>query len=145
MATRTTADLVQGILGDQYDNVRGMDLSPFVATSSALIDWVVSNDSESILITTLAELVERWLAAHFYAHADQLLQSKSTGGASGSFQGQTGMVLSSTQYGQTAMALDVTGLLAQRSKEVETGTRNRAELFWLGLAPSEQTDVWDRD
>jgi len=97
------------------------------------------------LNATLAESVECFLAAHFYAHADQLLQSKSTGGSSGSFQGQTGQVLSSTQYGQTAMLLDVTGLLAKRSKEAETGQKRVAGVSWLGLPPSEQTDYEDRD
>jgi hypothetical protein len=72
--------------------------------------------------------------------SDKAYQSKSTGGASGTFQGQTGMRLESTDYGQAAMILDVTGRLASRSQG-----RTRPTVAWGGKPPSEQTDYVDRD
>jgi hypothetical protein len=141
--SRTTVANVQGILAGHYDG--RTDLTPFISTATVLVDWLDAQDTDNELSTTLLEVIERWLTAHFYAHADQIFQSKSTGGASGSFQGQTAMVFSSTQYGQTAMALDVTGKLAGRNKEVLDGSRKKATVSWLGLPPSEQLDVEDRD
>ncbi|GAF90891.1 unnamed protein product, partial [marine sediment metagenome] len=82
---------------------------------------------------------------HFYAHADQLYQARSTAGASATFQGQTGMILLSTQYGQTAMLLDVTGLLAKLSKDAEEGGKRKVTAAWLGRRPSAQTAYVDRD
>jgi hypothetical protein len=129
---RTTSDEVKAVLGGQWDGKTVLD--PFIATASALVDWAVTAkpNQDTMLGDTLAAQVECYLAAHFYQHADQALKSKSTGGASGTFQGRDGMVLTGTDYGRTACALDVTGQLARRSKEVEEGGRRRAVAFHLG-------------
>jgi len=103
-----------------------------MASATALTDWLVSVDTESKLNTSLLKQIETFLAAHFYSHEDQRYQAKSTGRANAQFQGQTAMVLASTQYGQTAMLLDVTNQLAKRSKEAETGVRGVAKMHWLG-------------
>ena len=128
--SRTTSGNVQGILSSHYDGTAV--LTPFIDTANSLVSRVATADTLVTLSAVDLELIERWLAAHFYAHADQLMTSKSTGGASGSFQGQTGMVLESTQYGQTAMLLDSTGYLSRLSNETKTGTKQKAQLFWLG-------------
>ena len=129
---RTTADNVKAILAGQWDGKTPLDA--FIATASALVDWVVTvkANQDTTLGDTLAAQVECYLAAHFYQHADQALKTKSTGGASGTFQGRDGMVFTSTDYGRTACALDITGQLARRSKEVEEGGRRRATVCWLG-------------
>lgn len=145
MAVRTNASAVEAILLDQYDRDGRPDLDPFISTATALADWVEGEDADGDLTVTLLERIEAFLAAHFYAHANQLLQSKSTGGASGAFQGQTAMWLNSTQYGQTAMVLDVTGRLAGQVKAMADGARPKAGVTWLGRPPSEQTDYVDRD
>jgi hypothetical protein len=132
MAQRTTSAAVQAILGLLYDPNQAPTLVAHMTTATALVDWVVENDSTGLLTPTLAERVECYLSAHFYAHADQIPQTKSTGGASASFQGQSQMVLSSTQFGQTAMLLDPTGLLQKRCKEVQEGGRRMTKSMWLG-------------
>jgi len=134
---RTTSIAVQRVLGDHYDTQHQPALDPFIKTANLLVNQVALQLS-SPDTATLAE-IECYLAAHFYAHADQITQSKNTGGASGSFQGQTAMVLMGTQYGQTACMLDSTGYLAKRSKEVETGQRRMATISWLGEDPDNQT------
>jgi hypothetical protein len=143
MATRTSTDEVQAILGDHYDPSKS--LTTFIATATALVDWLVTRDTGSELGATILERIECFLAAHFYAHADQITQSKSTGGASGSFQGQTAMVLESTLYGQTAMLLDTTSNLARRSKEVQEGGRRRVQAIWLGKAESSKLGYDERN
>lgn len=121
---RTTNSAVSAIVETDSE----ISLSPFIATATALTDWLVSVDTEGLLTSPLLLQIETYLAAHFYSHRDQLYQSKNTGGAGGSFQGQTGMGLQSTQYGQTAMMLDVTGNLTSRNE----GRRNKIGAYWLG-------------
>ena len=137
---RTNADLVKKVLGDNYGpNVAGdlPDLTPFIRTASAMMDQVVAgaNRKGGVYaaayaesgIDSLQEIVERWLAGHYYAHADQLYQSRNTQGASGSFQvGQLTSGLGSTQYGMAAMDLDFSGVLKNINKQQRVG------FAWLG-------------
>lgn len=108
-----------------------ISLTPFITAASALTDWLESEDEDGLLTVDLLFEIERYLSAHLYSIRDQLYQSKNTGGASGSFQGQTAMFLKASQYGQMAMLLDVTGLLTKRSLEAEQGSF-KAEVTWLG-------------
>lgn len=125
MAVRTLAASVQAILLDHYDG--SSNLTAFIDSASSLVDRVAALDSDSILGSSNLELIERWLAAHFYAHADQLMQTKSTGRAGATFQGKTAMMLNSTQYGQTAMVMDFTGELRKMNAGNVTVGIN-----WLG-------------
>lgn len=141
---RTSAAAVKLLLMDDYgprEDGSLPDLAPFIDTASLLVDRVATcaTAKGKTLSTTELELVERWLAAHCYAMADQPYSSRSTQGASGSFQGQTGMALDGTKYGQTAQMVDVSGCLAA------LGKRQAASMAWLGKVPSEQIDYLDRD
>jgi len=133
MAFRTDKDAVHNILGPHYGLVNGalLNVLPFIESANGLVDRVVVKDTGSLMSASDLELVERWLSAHLYAHADQLYQNKSQGGASGGFQGQTGMYFSSTQYGQTALMLDYTGTLADLEKQAKEGKKT-AGFIWLG-------------
>lgn len=123
--SRTNSTLVEGILGNEWNGTT--DLTPYIDTASSLVDDLVANAS-SLNITAPAsgklELIERWLSAHFYQQMDPGYQSKKTKDASGDFTGKTGMNLSSTRYGQSAMMLDTTGFLRQN--------QNVAYSAWLG-------------
>jgi hypothetical protein len=132
MALRTTSAAVQGVLIEHYDSVLIPSLAPFIETANSIVNRLVELDTDSILGASTLELIERWLAGHFYAHADQIYQYKQTGNAAATFQGKTGMALTSTQYGQTAILLDSTGELAKLSKETEEGGRRRVDIIWLG-------------
>lgn len=132
---------VRGILGGDYDGTR--NLIPFIETANILTTRIAAcaEEKEQPLTTAELEMIERWLACHFYGQSDKPLGSKSTGGASGSYHGQTGMHLESTMYGQTAVVLDPSGCLA----DISQGQAASAQGFWLGKRPSEQTDYRDRD
>lgn len=80
---------------------------------------------------TLTE-IETWLAAHLYAHQDPQYSEKRTEKAMGKFQGQTGMGLESTMWGQTALLLDPSGCLKGQQEQQLVGG------FWLGKSPTEQ-------
>lgn len=139
---RTDATTVKAILGSNYDTVANPDLTYVIRSASVLTDQVaacavakgVPLDDPSLLE------IETNLAAHFYARQDQLYSSRSTGRASGSFQGQTGMSLNASQYGQTAMLFDPSGCLPAMNK----GSVKPARLGWLGKSPQEQTPLDQR-
>ena len=131
---RTTSAAVVGVLLKEYDSKNSPDLSPFIATANAIVNVVVANDTGGLLTgnPSLQEIIERWLSAHYYQIADPGYQSRSTGGASGSFNGQTTQTFKSTRYGQQACALDITGWMAKRDKEVEEGGRRQVQVLWAG-------------
>lgn len=139
MSVRTTERAVKAILGDNYDGISG--LAPFIDTATILVDRIAAADALAGEMTADAlERVEAYLAAHFYAHADQITASRSTGRASGAFQGQTGMGFDATLYGQTAKRLDATGLLTKLDQPL----RPKATCAWLGKQRADQLDVDER-
>lgn len=134
MAIRTRESDVQDILGGNYDSAKSPSLKGFIASASVIVDNVTTCATRKGITvdSNTSELIERWLAAHMYMMSDKAYQSRSTRGASGVFQGQTGMRLESTDYGQTAMVLDPSGCLENINK------RQIARADWLGKPPSEQ-------
>lgn len=136
--SRTSEAAVKLILDRHYDTAHAASLVPFIDTASSLVDKISTNDTTSILSATDLEIIERWLSAHFYAQSDQLYTSKSTGKASGSFQGQTGMQLENTIYGQQAMLLDASGYLSALQKGGIVGG------FWLGKTKSQRLSFRQR-
>lgn len=134
--SRTTVNAVKAILLADYNVDDGPSLQPYIDTANALTSRVAAcaADRGLALLNTELELIERWLAAHFYAVSDKPYSSKTTAGASASFQGQTAKYLEFTGYGQMAVTLDPSGCLAA----IASGLRRVAGGFWLGKAPSEQ-------
>ncbi len=137
MAWRTTREAVRAII--ETDSNVNVDV--FIDTANTLVTYVVTKDTASVLTTALLIKIEEYLAAHFYALKDPQYEQKKTDKASATFQGKTAMGFDSTWWGQTAKRLDVSGTLAILDKE----PRAKASLSWLGLPPSEQTDLVDRD
>lgn len=125
MAVRTTEADVQSILGGNYDTANSPSLTGFIAAASSLVDRI-STAYPGTLSTADLTIIECWLAAHFYGHSDQFYKSKNTQSAGATFQGETKMGLSSTQYGQTAIMLDTTRYLAALDKGGIVGG------IWLG-------------
>ena len=114
----------------------GTPTLPFIAAANSLTNKVLTNDQQGNNELSPSDLVqiETWLAAHFAAcHPnEQQYASRTTEGATATFQGQTGKGLAGTFYGQTAMTLDTTNYLARHAKEVEDGYRRVASMVWLG-------------
>lgn len=78
---RTTAAAVQGILGRNYDGQS--DLTPWIAAATKLVDRVADSDDPPDSDTL--ELIERFIAAHYYTVMDPLFSSKNTGKSSAKF------------------------------------------------------------
>lgn len=137
---RTTTDAVEEILGENFDDV--LPVAPFVESATVLVDRVqaCARRRSKTLTDTELELIERWLAAHYWGQAAGLFDGRATQGVvSGKFQGQTGMHLEGTYYGQRALELDYSGCL--------TAIVNRqvAGASWLGKRQSEQVEYRQRD
>lgn len=112
-------------------------LTPFINAASSLVTRVCGDAGYSD--DDLA-LIETWLAAHFVAIRDPRLSSRSVGSASGSYQGQTTMMLSATTYGQQAMLLDTEGGLAVLNENTMRGKKPVVGLSWLGTAETESEE-----
>lgn len=118
----TNVGAVQALLGADYgpqpDGVTLLDLQQFVDSADVIVLRVQACAAKKnlALSTVELEMIERWLACHMYCQVDKALQTKSSGGSSGTFMGQTGMSLDSTRYGQTAVNLDYSGCLSAIGK-----------------------------
>lgn len=135
-----------GDYGQQEDGTTP-DLMPFLYAASRVVDQVVALAPSRPLAffqkiasdTQTLELIERYLAAHFYVQSDQNLASKSTAGASGNYQGQTGKGYEGSKYGLLALRVDYSGTLDVLDK------RRFASAGWIGKVPSEQIPYDERD
>lgn len=137
IVARTTDGAVQSLLGPNYDGVT--DLLEVITTASVFVDLVVACNTRKgglALGDTQLERIEAYVACHLYGHGDQFYQSRSTQGASGSFQGQTSQLgLEGSQYGQTALRLDTSGCLNA------INNKSRAGMTWLGTSHRNITRV----
>jgi hypothetical protein len=144
MAIRTSKSKVQGVLLSDYgpdEQGREPSLEPFIKSANVIVNRVATCATARSLTLTSdeLELIETWLAAHLYVMADQNFSSKSTSGASASFQGQTGMYLEASKYGQMAMTIDYSGCL----RAISAG--KRASAAWIGKTKTQQLDYDERN
>jgi hypothetical protein len=127
---RTTATLVGGII-EVDENIT--DLSPFLTAANELVTEVCVPAGYT---DARLELIERYLAGHFYAMRDSQITAEAAGPVSTTYQGKVGLFLQNSLQGQSALALDTAGGLARLSKQLELGTRRRTVTgFWLGTKP----------
>lgn len=110
----TTPEKVAGII--EVD--AGEDVSFAIDTANSLIlDHCMGKGySEAKL-----ELIERWLAAHFFAVKFPRATAEKAGPVGENFQSKVDLALNVTHYGQQAMLLDSAGGLANYNAEVTSG------------------------
>ena len=128
MAIRTTAILVAGII----DVDSGIDITPFIAAASHLVDHCCSTDDYT---ATQLELIERYLSAHIYTLRDPRATMERAGSVQASYQSKVDLVLSTSHYGQTAMAMDFEGGLAALNNSTKTGRKKTVSINYLGTEP----------
>lgn len=122
---RTTPEQVASII--EVDP--SIPVGPFIETASTLVEEVCEpfNYTENRL-----ELIERWLAAHFYAIMDKQVASERAGSVGQDFQFKVDLGLNQTQYGQQAMILDTKGGLRALN---DRGSVAEVKVHWLGKLP----------
>jgi hypothetical protein len=136
---------VQNILGNDY--TPGLELTGYIQTADMLVDQVIAYGARKGITVTdgfegsQADIIERWLAAHYTMVMTQQYAWRKSEGASAAFQGKSNMYLESTIYGQQAVAMDPTGYLSTIASE----PRKRASLTWDGLPPSQQIPYIERN
>lgn len=124
MAVRTTSSAVSGIV----EVSSGDDLTPFIETANALVTDICSPLGYD---STRLELIERWLAAHFYSIYNVRVSQESAGSVQASYQYKVDLNLNVTMYGQQAMLLDTKGGLASLQKRVIDGA-GKPNVAWMG-------------
>jgi hypothetical protein len=141
MAVRTTAQAVKGVLLRGYNTRDNPSLNPFIEMASAVTDTLRTRAAAAGTSITYAnlELIERNLAAHFYAMSDRGFSSEGTEGANTSYDGQTARNLDFTPHGQRARMLDPTGML----QGIVSG--RVASIGWLGTSVPQQLSYRDRN
>lgn len=89
-------------------------LDAWIEIANEIVDDIAAADS-SIDSTRLTK-IEKLLAAHFAAAQDPRLAEYRVGDAQGTYQGEYGMAINGTVYGQQALMLDPTGVLGRVGK-----------------------------
>lgn len=113
---RTTSDKVKELV--ETDDAVSVDLVVFIETANALVTehCAVATDEEGALLMdeVRLELVERWLAAHFYAIRDNFARTtnEKAGSVAAGYYSKVDLGLNVTHWGQQAMMLDTSGALA---------------------------------
>lgn len=74
------------------------------------------NDAEEL---NLEDTPTIWLAAHLVSMYDKRIDNETSGPMRASFEGETGMGLESTRYGQMALFFDDSGKLRELDAEKE--------------------------
>lgn len=131
---RTDEDLVAGVV--EIDTVSIKDLDPYIESAAILVDEEIA--PLGVLSEARLELIERWLAGHFYAVRDQRASTERADVVSVSYQHKVDLGLHLTPQGQQALVLDSTGTLARlnaqaNSKESEKPKTTVASIKWLGM------------
>jgi len=136
MARTTYAAVIKII---ESDTTITTDMAPFIEVANVLITKVCTDYDETTDAVQL-ELIERWLAAHFYAIRDQRKDTEKAGPVSESNQYKVDLYLAQTIYGQQAMLIDTSGLLAALNKSMKDGLGAVVpSVTWVG------TEDWGLD
>lgn len=134
---RTTDAKVRDILGSDDESIK---TTPFIETANSLVTNYIVTACGATYNATQLELIERWLAAHYYEVNDRRLSEENTGRAGGVFEGKTEMGFNSTRYGQSVLDLDYEGCLANLS--ANQGKRTIGGK-WQGTKPTDRVaDFW---
>lgn len=128
---RTDATAVGAIIEVDED----ISVTPFIEAANALVTEIC--EPVAAYDATRLELIERWLAAHFYALRDPRAKQEQAGTVGQTLHvGWVRMHLQSTLWGQQAMLLDTAGGLARLNKGIETGKRGgTVGVTYLGTTP----------
>lgn len=132
--SRTNQNNVKGVLGKDYDFNGCPSLKPYIDTANAVVSRVQTCAIAKgiTLSSSELELIERWLAAHYYTKSDPVYASKTTGKATASFVRGT---KEPEPYKDAAINMDYSGCL--------NAILNRlfAHGAWLGTAQDQYDEA----
>lgn len=146
---RTTATAVKGII----TTVVSANLDPYIDSANELVTEVCASQLAADGVTAFystarLELIERWLAAHFYTIFDPRSASEKVSVITQRLQGKIDLGLDSSLYGQNAMRLDTKGGLAAMNnamKKQEGTLAGRGTIvggaYWMGTGSYEESQT----
>ena len=129
---RTTPEQV-GLIVELDEDI---DITSPITMANELVTEVCSGKGYT---DARMELIERWLAAHFYVIRDPRASSESAGVSQSYANPSVGMMIHGTKEGQQALLLDTAGGLASLSKGMEAGAAKRVGVTWVGK-PADDTE-----
>lgn len=132
---RTTYTAVAEII--EVDATISTDLVPFIEAANHLVTKVCTNTGYD---ATDLELIERWLAAHFYAIRDPRYLVERAGSVLAEYQNKVDLGLDVTTYGQQAMRLAYFGELGKLNEKMKNGKIQPISVGWLGDTDTETID-----
>jgi len=136
---RTTSDNVEAII----DITSGISLTPFIEVANSLVTELCAgqNDSGGTEYTAARlELIERWLAAHFYHIRDTRPSRESVDETEAVYKSKIDFGFKLTHYGQMALRLDTGGYLAALDEGVENSGPTTVGINWLGKTETEKLE-----
>lgn len=139
---RTTDELVAGVVKVKAS----IDLAPFIGAANGIVTdvcqayWDAQATGEERLVT-----IETWLAAHFYAVRDPQKTRAEADVIRATYEtNKVDFDLRLTRYGQQAIAIDTSGLLAAYNNSLGkvdvtppgvVSTKPKPSFVWLGTDP----------
>jgi hypothetical protein len=114
MTVRTNAADVQAIMATSLSEAQ---ITPYITDANALVNAILGEEE---LSDALMETIEKWTTAHLIAMTkSRQPQYKKIGDGAESYP-KLGLNMQSTTYGQTALAFDTSGKLANVGKKRAT-------------------------
>lgn len=135
---RTTATLVKKIITVDPGDDLSEPISIANNLTTAVPAAVLKPDGTPYLDATTLEMVERYLAAHFYSVLKPRSQSEGVGTVQQTIESSVKVGLRVTRHGQQAILLDITGALAALDNTQETiktflpGSKLKPTVLWAG-------------
>jgi len=127
MANRTRAAAVEDVLDTDLSSGT---VTSFIDTANILVtEYLVGEGLSDVLLLE----IETYVAAHLVTLRDRRTKAEGADGVRFDYQGEFGMGLDSSQYGQTAQFLDSTGILS--------GLSDDDRISFIAKAGSEATNV----
>ncbi len=139
---RTDAESVARLLEDFDGDAESADedlFEPFILSSNELVTELCTDSDYS---DARLELIERWLAAHFWTISHQQVKFFSAQKVQESYDSKVDLYLNQTKYGQMAQMLDTKGNLAALNNVAKDIIKRVAGGTWLGKT-SEEVEPWE--
>lgn len=137
MAYRTTYTAVGKII--EIDSSFDSDaFEPFIETANALVTECCSTDDYD---AARLELIERYLAAHFYTLRDPRAETEKAGSVSVKYQSKVELGFDTSHYGQMAMRLDTAGGLAKINAQAKGSGVPTVSLTHMGKDTTNNEDI----
>jgi hypothetical protein len=130
-----------------FDNEINTDFEQHILAAQTIIaglklSTALDKNGDLYHSSATLDVVETWLAAHFAAVEDPRTVNESASGGSAGFEtAQVTMYLSSTRYGQAAIALDFSGLLNEYNDDLINGKVKKSLATLTNLGWNEESDT----